>query len=137
MTAPPKELSAEDIAAEAAAATEQELAKVKAEAGEENEAAAEITEADEPEMEVFYTFRWAPKPRNTGRRPQHSDGKRAEGGNRKGGPKGKGGKHGQRGKDGKGNDGPRKFESRPPKREKQIDPDNPFAQALMGLKDKT
>ena len=137
VTAPPKELSAEDIAAEAAAATEQELAKVKAEAGEENEAAAEITEADEPEMEVFYTFRWAPKPRNTGRRPQNSDGKRAEGGNRKGGPKGKGGKHGQRGKGGKGNDGPRKFESRPPKREKQIDPDNPFAQALMGLKDKT
>lgn len=137
VTAPPKELSAEDIAAEAAAATEQELAKVKAEAGEENEAAAVITEADEPEMEVFYTFRWAPKPRNTGRRPQNSDGKRAEGGNRKGGPKGKGGKHGQRGKGGKGNDGPRKFESRPPKREKQIDPDNPFAQALMGLKDKT
>ena len=28
------------------------------------------------------------------------------------------------------------FEARPPRREKAIDPDNPFAKALMGLKDK-
>ena len=29
------------------------------------------------------------------------------------------------------------YAARPPKKEKAIDPDNPFAQALMGLKDKT
>ena len=27
------------------------------------------------------------------------------------------------------------FSARPPRKEKQIDPDNPFAAALMGLKD--
>ena len=50
-----------------------------------------------------------------------------------GGPKGKGK---PRGKDG-GKPGPKNFEARPPRKEKPIDPDNPFAAALMGLKDKS
>ncbi len=150
-----KELSAEDIAAEAAAATEAELARVKAEseAGEGAEAAmtadAALDAADasgdaqpaEPpvEMEVFYTFKWAPRPRpqqGRGKRPDGAkrDGKPA-GGKRGDAPRGKGGKPGGKGK-GKP-DGPRQFEARPPRKEKKIDPDNPFAQALMGLKDKT
>jgi len=75
--------------------------------------------ADEaPEMEVFYTITWAPKrsPRPQGDRPQ-----------RKGPPKGKRG--------GKPNrDKAQNFSARPPKKEKAIDPDNPFAAALAGLK---
>ncbi|MFT6785653.1 MAG: ATP-dependent RNA helicase SUPV3L1/SUV3 [Dinoroseobacter sp.] len=164
---PKIEVTAEEIAAEAAAATEAALAKVKAEAeaaaapevepetettetAAEGEAVSEQPPAEPVEMEVFYTFKWAPKPRHPARaRPQQVDAKRAEGegGNRDrkggggGGPKGKGrgegGKGGPRGKGPKpGNDGPRKFEARPPRHEKPIDPDNPFAQALMGLKDK-
>jgi ATP-dependent RNA helicase SUPV3L1/SUV3 len=160
---PKVEVTAEDIAAEVAAATEAALAKVKAEAEAatapeadttepvvEGEAAPEETPAEPVEMEVFYTFKWAPKPRhNAGRGRPQGDAKRAEGGegnrDRKGGgggPKGKGrgegGKGGPRGGKGAkpGNDNPRKFEARPPRHEKPIDPDNPFAQALMGLKDK-
>ncbi|MEM8849213.1 MAG: helicase-related protein [Pseudomonadota bacterium] len=77
------------------------------------------------ETEIFYTFTWAPRrqqtrgPRRDGQddRPQ-----------RKGKPKGKGPK-GPR-KDG----GPKTYEAKP-KREKAIDPDNPFA-ALAALKNK-
>ena len=47
----------------------------------------------------------------------------------KGKPKGR--------RDGKPEDkGPRSFEARPPRPEKKIDPDNPFAAALMGFKGK-
>ena len=82
-------------------------------------------ETGEAEMEVFYTFTWGgnrggqrpnrgrpqgqkPKPRGKGKPKPKSDG----------GPK------------------PRQFEARPPRKEKAIDPDNPFAQALMGLREK-
>ena len=90
---------------------------------------------DQPETEVFYTFTWAPRRRGGGRprgdRPQ---------GQGKGRPRGKqGGKPGVRqgGKGGPGEDKPRNFEARPPRKDKPIDPDNPFAAALMGLKDKS
>ncbi|WP_375257174.1 helicase-related protein [Citreimonas sp.] len=89
-----------------------------------------------PETEVFYTFTWAG---NRGGRKDRADG---GGGNRargKGGQKGRGGpKGGPKGKGGPrgGNDrSPQNFESRPQKKDR-IDPDNPFAAALMGLKDK-
>ena len=89
------------------------------------EAPAEAKDAasDAPEMEVFYTFRWGGN----------------KGGAREGGRGGKPqGKPKPRGKP-KGNGGPRdgkaqSFKARPPKKEKAIDPDNPFAAALMGLK---
>ncbi|MCB2110104.1 MAG: hypothetical protein H6895_06615 [Defluviimonas sp.] len=113
------------------------------------------------ETEVFYTFTWAPRPRaprgERARRPQQ-DGRAAgdagaarsgdRGGDR-GGDKagerrdGRGNGKPHRGKAGKG--GPREgredragrgFESRPPRNKDRIDPDNPFAAALMGLKDK-
>ncbi|MDU8913785.1 helicase-related protein [Aestuariicoccus sp. MJ-SS9] len=82
----------------------------------------------EPEIEVFYTFTWAG---NRGAKPRRDGGKprKAQGGER---PKGKGKPKG-RPERGKG----QKFEARPPKKEKAIDPDNPFAAALMGLKDKS
>ncbi len=128
-----------------------------------------------PEMESFYTFTWAPKPRprperaprpegaprgdrqNRGprregearkegeprkdgdapRAPRSENAPRPEGGSRperhdrpKGGkPQGKGGKRDDR------DTKPKTYEQRPPRAEKPIDPDNPFA-ALMALKGK-
>lgn len=117
------------------------------------------------EMEVFYTFTWAPKPRfqrpERGSRPQgdrprregaggeraqgergerpkregggdRPQGERREGGKPKGG--GKGGKPERR--DGGKPQGAKSYESRPPRAEKPIDPDNPFA-VLAALKAKS
>jgi len=111
----------------------------KAEAPVEGDAAAEApaevevpdqvqdapeTPAEEtgPEMEVFYTFTWGGRAAKQGQRPQ---GRRNDAPKGKGKPKGKGGP--------RGGDKPQKFASKP-KREKAIDPDNPFAAALAGLK---
>jgi ATP-dependent RNA helicase SUPV3L1/SUV3 len=150
-TAAPDESAADAVPEAAEAAPE---VSPDAEAPAEVEATeAETADAPAPEMEVFYTFRWAPRPRGNpnrrrdgqgqgegrGDRPRREGkpggsgprGDRPERGDRKGGkggPKGKGGKPGPR------EDKPRQFEARPPKREKPIDPDNPFAAALMGLK---
>ncbi|MEM7520159.1 MAG: helicase-related protein [Pseudomonadota bacterium] len=94
-------------------------------------APAEATEAaaSEPEMEVFYTFFWgrAPRPQTQGA-PR---GKAKPQG--RGKPQGKGRKPQPRGD--KPNTKAQQFSAKPPKKEKQIDPDNPFAAALMGLKD--
>ena len=92
-------------------------ADVPEEAAPEGEATAERPTKDEaPEPEVFYIFTWGGN--RQAAKPQ---------GKPKGKPRGKG-------KPQKGGNKPRNFEARPPKKEKQIDPDNPFAQALMGLK---
>ncbi|MFT4150519.1 MAG: helicase-related protein [Paracoccaceae bacterium] len=134
------------------------------------------------EMEGYYTFTWAPKPRfqrpERGPRPERAergprrDGAERQGGERQGGeraagerkpreergprpegdrsrhegkPGGKpqgergdrhGGKHGKpHGKDREGGNKAKSFEARPPRAEKPIDPDNPFA-ALAALKGK-
>ncbi len=120
---------------------------------EEEVAIQTVTEA-----EVFYTFTWAPKPRaprgerpERGRRPDRApregEAPREGGEKREGKPRGERGdrprdgkpfgKHGGgKGKrDDQGDRGKRSFESRPPKQDR-IDPDNPFAAALMGLRDK-
>ncbi|WP_370303662.1 helicase-related protein [Pseudooceanicola sp.] len=85
-----------------------------------------------PEIEVFYTFTWGrrtqqnarPKGQRTGK-PKPQQGAR---------PQGKGGK--ARGKQGKPpNKGGKTVSARPPRDDKKIDPDNPFAAALMGLRD--
>jgi ATP-dependent RNA helicase SUPV3L1/SUV3 len=86
------------------------------------------------EMETFYTFTWARAPRaGQGQRRGGGDADRAQG-RGKPGPRGKKGP--PRGGD-KGDKGGKaqNFSARPPKPEKKIDPDNPFAAALMGLKD--
>ncbi len=134
-----------------------------------------------PEMEAFYTFTWAPKPRfqrperNAERPPRPERKPQAEGearaprpdrpqadrpqgdrpqGDRPQGDRPKGDRpRGDRPKDGarpdrkddrKGDfkggkpqrdDRPKSFEARPPRAEKPIDPDNPFA-ALLALKGK-
>ena len=149
--------------AEAPAATEV-AAEEKAEAPvEETPEAATDTPAETPaEMEVFYTFAWGGRARqgggNRGQR-RGQGGQQGQGGegatgqdgqDRRGGkPRGQGrsgeragGKPGGRpgGKPGgkKGGrpqqQGSKTYSARPPKKEKQIDPDNPFAAALMGLK---
>ena len=109
------------------------------------EAEAEAA-AVEPEMEIFYTFTWAPRPRGGQRGPRREGGReqgdrpeRGDRGERKGGGKPKGKKGGPKGKfgDKPGDKGERRFEARPPKKEKPIDPDNPFAAALMGFKSKS
>ncbi|NTT86382.1 helicase [Tabrizicola sp. SY72] len=134
-------------------------------------------EAAAPEMETYYTFTWAPKPRfqrpergprperaprpegeaPRGERPPRGDRAprgdrgpkpegearppRPEGERRHGKPEGgkprddrKGGGKFDRNKD-RGDSKPKSFEARPPRAEKPIDPDNPFA-ALLALKGK-
>ena len=93
-------------------------------------APTEATDTEAPvaevEMEVFYTFTWSRAPRaNT--RPARTGDKPSSG---KGKPKGKprGANKGAR------DDKAKSFSARPTKPEKKIDPDNPFAAALMGLK---
>ncbi|WP_108816157.1 helicase-related protein [Loktanella sp. Alg231-35] len=73
-----------------------------------------------PEMEVFYTFTWGGRAVRQ-QRPQNDARPRG-----KGKPKGKGKPQGDRNK-------PQSFSAKP-KREKKIDPDNPFAAALAGFK---
>ena len=84
-------------------------------------------DAGEAEMEVFYSFTWGRAPRANAGPRRDNDKPRG-----KGKPQGKGRKGGPRGD--KGNKA-QNFSARPPKKEKAIDPDNPFAAALMGLKD--
>ncbi|WP_425038321.1 helicase-related protein [Primorskyibacter sp. S187A] len=126
-TAAPADMTEAD-AAPASEATETPEAAQTPETA--TEAATEAAGETGPEMEVFYTFRWG-RPR--GQRPQ---GERRQGqqrqGQGKGKPRGKGPQKGGKGKP--RNDGPRTFSAKP-KREKAIDPDNPFA-ALAALKDK-
>nr|WP_174823345.1 DEAD/DEAH box helicase [Ruegeria arenilitoris] len=130
----------EQPAAEGAPASEdaaQEIstpAEVSAEATDSTEAAVEAPAADaapeEPEIEVFYTFTW-------GRQRQQNRGPRREQGPGKGKPRGKpqDGRGKPQGKKGGKPQDAKSFSSRPPRKEKAIDPDNPFAAALMGLKE--
>ncbi|WP_339109360.1 helicase-related protein [Thioclava sp. GXIMD4216] len=103
---------------------------------------AEAAAAEGPEMEVFYTFKWVPRARNRGPRREAGEGqgrgnqggkRRPEGNRRNEGEQRRGGKPGNKGKGGP--KGGQKFEARPPKKEKPMDPDSPFA-ILAQLKDK-
>lgn len=89
--------------------------------------------AETPEMEVFYTFAWG-RARGGDRSGGRGDGQARGKPQGKGRPQGKGkprGKGGPKGGD-RGDKGSKNFEARPPKKDR-IDPDNPFAAALMGL----
>ncbi|MCA8884617.1 MAG: disulfide oxidoreductase, partial [Rhodobacteraceae bacterium] len=142
-----------DADAEAAADVIEETAEPVA------EAAPSVDAETAPEIEHFYTFTWAPKrrpnrqgqPRRDGAaaaagdrdsKPRHGHkprGEKAAGdrpkGDRPHGDRPQGGKH--KGKRPPQKTGAKTFSARPPKAEKPIDPDNPFAAALMGLRDKT
>ncbi len=116
------------------------------------------------ETEVFYIFRWAPRgrggrergPRRGNRRdgkpadvtaqdsradrggPRPPQAERSGGkGPREGGKPGKQGKPGRNAKPPRRDESPRSFTAAPDRKRDRIDPDNPFAAALMGLKDKT
>lgn len=139
-----------DEAAEAEA-TVPESAESAAEAPTEPEAVApaiveaEATASDaaeeavpdaadaEPETEVFFTFTWGRtvrderQTRKRGKSRPRREGGQEAGGRKPKGQKGKGGKPPRR------NDGPKTYKSSPQKKDR-IDPDNPFAAALMGLK---
>ncbi len=108
----------------------------KAHASEAETPAPEASDAtpEAPEIEVFYTFTWAPRRAPRSDRPRgQKPGQRAEGGkprrDDKRGAKGKG-----KGKP-QGGDRQKSFEARPARKDK-IDPDNPFAAALAGFKPK-
>lgn len=131
--------------------------KRKAEATAEDSITTEAEDSSIiPETEVFYTFRWIPKPR--GPRQQKSGNRKTSGGdnNRTEESTGsehrqsrypkkddtrskfKGGKPGPGGKSRSKNDRNNKsktYSARPPRAEKPIDPDNPFA-VLAALKNK-
>jgi len=110
-----------------------------AEMAEMAEAVASEEAATTEELVERYFFQWAPKrkvrpqggQRTQGRRPQGGDRDQKGGSRPKGDARGRGtGKPGGKGK----HQGARVHSARPPKREKQVDPDSPFA-ALAGLKD--
>lgn len=107
-----------------------DAAKPEAEATEEvvAEVAETPAEVAPEEMEVFFTFTWGGRPagaRRQGGKPQGQQSK----------PRREGGKGGPKGKSGKGGNKPQSFEAKP-RKEKQIDPNNPFAAALSGFKAK-
>jgi ATP-dependent RNA helicase SUPV3L1/SUV3 len=119
-----------------AADTETAAAEAPAEDATPPEAPAEEA------LEVFFTFTWAPRPRRDARperKPQEarSTDARPQEGRRSGKPKG-GKPHAGKPGGGKGKDRkpeqPRDFTANPPRKPERIDPDNPFAAALMGLK---
>jgi ATP-dependent RNA helicase SUPV3L1/SUV3 len=132
---------AETPAAEAPGAPEPEAPAAPAPEATPEEAPAEPeagAKAAEPELQTYYVFTWAPRPRG-GRGPRRDakgeGGKpRGKGGKPSGPPRGKG-----KGKGGPRDDKPREFAAAPPaakkRREKEPDPDSPFA-ALAVLKNK-
>jgi ATP-dependent RNA helicase SUPV3L1/SUV3 len=92
---------------------------------------AETNAAPGDEPEVFFTFTWG----GFGKRQGGAKGGKPRGG--AGGGKGRGDKpRGPKGGPKGGGGKAKSFQARPPKKDKPIDPDNPFAAALMGLKDK-
>ncbi|MBC7132469.1 MAG: disulfide oxidoreductase [Roseovarius sp.] len=89
----------------------------------------ETPEVAAPEIEVFYTFTWAPRGRGARPRRAARDDHARRGERPQGNKPGKG--KPTRGKPRE--ERPKSFSARPEKKD-QIDPDNPFAAALMGLK---
>ncbi|ABD56228.1 helicase-related protein [Jannaschia sp. CCS1] len=163
--APAEEASAEEAPAEGAlaepapaeGASEAPAPEAPAEVTPEADAEAPPSEPPAPEgpaeMEVYYTFTWAPRGRGSAR-PRRQDGaqggaradgehgKRSDKGGRRPSGKGAPGKHRGQGKGGnrpqtsdKRDTKPKTYSSRP-ETSKKVDPDNPFA-VLAALKDKS
>ncbi|MGR3571540.1 helicase-related protein [Brevirhabdus sp.] len=150
---PPSEVPDETPGSAAAPAAEAAPEGAPEAAPEDAEKASDTAAADTAaantaakEMEVFYTFRWAPRPArraNPNRRPERAAGGKPNGrsGDKPGGrPDGKFKPRGKPRPKAGGKDqrdaGPKTFQARPERRKDRIDPDNPFAAALMGLKEK-
>ncbi|AVO39578.1 disulfide oxidoreductase [Pukyongiella litopenaei] len=104
-------------------------------AGAAADAPTEATEPTEPEREVFYAFTWG-RARQQGRGPRRDQRQVDKGKPRDGKPRdGKRGKPGGRKPDRPQPKGGKTYSAKPPRKQDVIDPDNPFAAALMGLKD--
>ena len=133
--ATPEANRAEDIAPPRARVPEAEAETVPSAAAEAagSEAADPESPVDESGtgVEVFYTFTWAGRAR--GGRPADRQQQQRRGGGGK--PRGKPKKGKGKPRDGKPQ-GAKSFSAKPGKKDR-IDPDNPFAAALMGLKGKT
>ena len=129
----------DELAADASAPEEADQKETALPAGQSEGPATErldqapvkdATATDAPEIEVFYTFTWG---RPAGNNPRGRGAPKGAGKPRgKGRPQGKGRPKGDRKPSGNKS---QNFSARPPKPEKKIDPDNPFAAALMGLRD--
>ncbi|TYO89592.1 helicase-related protein [Oceanicella actignis] len=137
--------TAQDSAAPAAEAkSEAPAPEAEAEATDGTDAPAEDA-PPQVEMQTYYVFTWAPRPRREGGRGRRAEGARPAQGRRaaEGGkgrddarPKGKPrGKPKPKGKGAPRDEAPRQFAARPPRQDKPVDPDSPFA-ALLALKDK-
>ncbi|MBE1282570.1 MAG: disulfide oxidoreductase [Rhodobacteraceae bacterium] len=128
-------------AAEAPAPEAEDEAEDTAEPAVSTDAENAEPASSEPEVEVFYTFTWGRARQTNQRGGQRRDGGREAGAGRgkprqDGKPQGKGRGKPQGKKGGRPpQQGSKTYSSRPPKKEKAIDPDNPFAAALMGLKE--
>ncbi|MET4126978.1 helicase-related protein [Roseovarius sp. MBR-6] len=117
---------------------EAEIAAEISEAPEADLTPGETPEVAAPEIEVFYTFTWAPRSRRPERPAQaegHNRGERAKPGKKSGGDRPRGGKPGKGKPREDREDRAKSFSARPEKKDR-IDPDNPFAAALMGLRTK-
>ncbi|NRB35049.1 MAG: disulfide oxidoreductase [Rhodobacteraceae bacterium] len=155
--APADAAEAVPVAVEAVADTSADVdATVEGAPADAETSAESDASSTEPEMEVFFTFTWGRQQQRGGQRGQgrgRQGGGQREGGQRdgqrRGGPrrdgdksdrkdfKGKPRGKGKPGRDDRGGTKSKTFSARPPKDEKKIDPDNPFAAALMGLRDKS
>ena len=134
--APPAAAEPEDTGGAPAPSVSEEAAPAASDepvGGDDGSHAGSAEPSPEPaaETEVFYTFAWGGRRREGGqRRPQR--GNRAgddQAARQKKPPKGK--------RKPREEATPRNYEARPPRKSDRIDPDNPFAAALMGLKDKS
>jgi ATP-dependent RNA helicase SUPV3L1/SUV3 len=108
--------------------------------GEAGTSEAQAKATPEDETEVFFTFTWAgfarPKGGARGKPRAEGGGKpRGEAGGKRPADAKPRGKGKPKGAAPKREDKPASFSSRPPRNDR-IDPDNPFAQALMGFKGK-
>ena len=83
---------------------------------------------DTPEPEVFYVFKWGGRRSTSSGKEGHRNSAHKSKGKSRGKPKGKR-------ENAERSPKAQSFQARPPKKDR-IDPDNPFAAALMGLKDK-
>jgi len=122
------------VAAEPAEAPE-DAAEIPATPEEEILPGETPAEVAQPELEVYYTFTWAGRPKANRQNHQRRQGKPQ--GQEKGQERGQGRKPKGKPRGAKPEQkGARNYSSRPEKKDR-IDPDNPFAAALMGLKDKS
>ena len=127
--------AAESVAAEepvaTAPVTESDAADTAAGEGAVSEEPAAEKPA-EPEKEAFFIFTWAGRARTA--KPEQQQQRRNS--KPRGKPQDRSQGKGKSRQKPEGNKGGKTFSARPEKKTR-IDPDNPFAAALMGLKDKT